>query len=400
MRPSRPRPAPWWSAASTYPSGSPARARAATSALVEPVEATTSTTRQTASGPSVRARATAARRSGGRVRSVHGFIVTVWPRCPATRLGVWLRRYRRARGPAPRAAPTSTPRRASSPTSSARLDEAVHAGSARAVEKQHAKGKQDRPRADRGAARRGLVRRARRAGPAPLARPSAWRRTGRTATAWSPATAPSTAARCACSPRTSRSSAARSGEVYGEKITKVMDLAMKTGCPIIGINECAGARIQEGVVSLGLYGEIFRRNVHASRRDPADQPDHGLLRRRRRLLPRGHRLHGHGRRDLEHVHHRPRRHQDRHRRGRHDGGARRRPHPQHQVGQRPLHGHRRGGRASSTSRRCSPTCRRTTSTTRPVVRRGRPTSRSRDVDRDARHADPRLRRTSPTTCTR
>ena len=54
------------------------------------------------------------------------------------------------------------------------------------------------------------------------------------------------------------------GEVYGEKIVKVMDLAIKTGCPIIGINEGAGARIQEGVVSLGLYGEIFRRNVHAS----------------------------------------------------------------------------------------------------------------------------------------
>ncbi len=54
------------------------------------------------------------------------------------------------------------------------------------------------------------------------------------------------------------------GEVYGEKITKVMDLAMKAGCPIVGINEGAGARIQEGVVSLGLYGEIFRRNVHAS----------------------------------------------------------------------------------------------------------------------------------------
>ncbi|HEU4568211.1 MAG TPA: acyl-CoA carboxylase subunit beta [Marmoricola sp.] len=54
------------------------------------------------------------------------------------------------------------------------------------------------------------------------------------------------------------------GQVYGEKICKVMDLAMKTGCPIIGINEGAGARIQEGVVSLGLYGEIFRRNVHAS----------------------------------------------------------------------------------------------------------------------------------------
>ncbi len=54
------------------------------------------------------------------------------------------------------------------------------------------------------------------------------------------------------------------GQVYGEKICKVMDLAIRTGCPIIGINEGAGARIQEGVVSLGLYGEIFKRNVHAS----------------------------------------------------------------------------------------------------------------------------------------
>jgi propionyl-CoA carboxylase beta chain len=54
------------------------------------------------------------------------------------------------------------------------------------------------------------------------------------------------------------------GEVYGEKIIKVMDLAMRTGCPIIGINEGGGARIQEGVVSLALYGEIFLRNTHAS----------------------------------------------------------------------------------------------------------------------------------------
>ncbi len=54
------------------------------------------------------------------------------------------------------------------------------------------------------------------------------------------------------------------GEVYGEKIVKVMDLAMKTGRPIIGINEGGGARIQEGVVSLGLYGEIFIRNTRAS----------------------------------------------------------------------------------------------------------------------------------------
>jgi propionyl-CoA carboxylase beta chain len=54
------------------------------------------------------------------------------------------------------------------------------------------------------------------------------------------------------------------GQVFGDKIVKVMDLAMKTGCPVIGINDSGGARIQEGVVSLGLYGEIFRRNVHAS----------------------------------------------------------------------------------------------------------------------------------------
>ena len=54
------------------------------------------------------------------------------------------------------------------------------------------------------------------------------------------------------------------GEVFGEKIVKVMDFAMKIGCPVIGLNDSGGARIQEGVVSLGLYGEIFRRNVLAS----------------------------------------------------------------------------------------------------------------------------------------
>jgi propionyl-CoA carboxylase beta chain len=54
------------------------------------------------------------------------------------------------------------------------------------------------------------------------------------------------------------------GEVYGEKIVKVMDLAIKIGCPMIGINDGGGARIQEGVVALGLYGEIFLRNVRSS----------------------------------------------------------------------------------------------------------------------------------------
>ncbi len=54
------------------------------------------------------------------------------------------------------------------------------------------------------------------------------------------------------------------GEVFGEKIVKVMDFAMKIGCPVVGLNDSGGARIQEGVVSLGLYGEIFMRNVRAS----------------------------------------------------------------------------------------------------------------------------------------
>jgi len=51
---------------------------------------------------------------------------------------------------------------------------------------------------------------------------------------------------------------------FGEKVCKIMDLAVRNGAPIIGLNDSGGARIQEGVVSLGSYGEIFKRNVHAS----------------------------------------------------------------------------------------------------------------------------------------
>ncbi len=54
------------------------------------------------------------------------------------------------------------------------------------------------------------------------------------------------------------------GEVFAEKIHKVMDLALSTGSPMIGLNDGAGARIQEGVVSLDSYGGIFHRNVQAS----------------------------------------------------------------------------------------------------------------------------------------
>ncbi len=53
-------------------------------------------------------------------------------------------------------------------------------------------------------------------------------------------------------------------EAYAEKICKVMDLAMKVGAPIIGLNDSGGARIQEGVAALGGYADIFLRNVLAS----------------------------------------------------------------------------------------------------------------------------------------
>src|SRR5690348_8389074 len=53
-------------------------------------------------------------------------------------------------------------------------------------------------------------------------------------------------------------------ETHAEKIVKIMDLAMKNGAPVIGLNDSGGARIQEGVVSLGGYADIFYRNVMAS----------------------------------------------------------------------------------------------------------------------------------------
>ena len=95
------------------------------------------------------------------------------------------------------------------------------------------------------------------------------------------------------------------GEVYGQKIVKVMDLALKTGCPVVGLNEGSGARIQEGIMGLAGYGEIFYRNVMSSGRHPADQPDPRAVRRRPRLLAGAHRLHVDGRPDLADVHHRP-----------------------------------------------------------------------------------------------
>ena len=53
-------------------------------------------------------------------------------------------------------------------------------------------------------------------------------------------------------------------EAHAEKICKIMDLALENGAPVVGLNDSGGARIQEGVVSLGGYADIFYRNVQAS----------------------------------------------------------------------------------------------------------------------------------------
>ena len=85
-------------------------------------------------------------------------------------------------------------------------------------------------------------------------------------------------------------------ETNAAKIVKIMDLAMKMGAPVVGLNDSGGARIQEGVLSLGGYADIFLRNTLASGVDPADLRDHGPVRRRRRVLAGDHRLQRHGRR--------------------------------------------------------------------------------------------------------
>ncbi|HET6561402.1 MAG TPA: acyl-CoA carboxylase subunit beta [Marmoricola sp.] len=144
-----------------------------------------------------------------------------------------------------------------------RLDEAVHAGSARAVEKQHAKGKMTaRERIERLFDEGSFVELDELARHRSTAFGLEKRRPYGDGVVTGYGTIDGRQV-CVFSQDFTVFGGSL-GEVYGEKITKVMDLAIKTGCPVIGINEGAGARIQEGVVSLGLYGEIFRRNVHAS----------------------------------------------------------------------------------------------------------------------------------------
>ena len=174
---------------------------------------------------------------------------------------------------------------------------------------------------------------------------------------------------------------------------KVMDLAVRMGCPIIGINDSGGARIQEGVVSLGGYADIFFRNVRASGVDPPDLGGHGPLRRRRRLQPGHHRLHLHGPRDEPHVHHGPRGHQDGDRRGRDDGGARRGPEPRHPLRRRATSPPTPSPSAWRWCASCCRSCPRTTSTPPPFLAHRRPVRPpgARAGDDRPRRADQALR---------
>ena len=332
VRSSRPRPAVWCSATTTSPSGAPCRARSATSALVDgaSVDAPRRPGRAASSAAIEPCRGVGGGRAG-RSRAL-----------PC--------RSRREEATPVSAEGTEVPDDIDIHTTAGkvadlerRLDEAVHAGLGEGGREAARQGQQDRPRADRRAARRGLVRRARRAGPAPL-------------------------------------DGLRPGETGAVR--------RRRGHRLRHHRRPSGVRVLPGLHHLRrLAGRGLRREDHQGdgprhqdrlpdhrhqrgrrrahpggrrlarplrrdlppqrarlRRHPADLADHGQLRGRPRLLPRGHRLHGHGRPDLGHVHHRSRRDQDGHRRGRHDGGPRRRAHAQHQVRQRPLHGHGRGRR--------------------------------------------------------
>ena len=204
-----------------------------------------------------------------------------------------------------------------------RSEQALPPGSERSVERQHERGKMLARERIELPARRGLVPRARHAGPPPCRRALDERPyTDGVITGWG--TVDGRKVFVFSQDFTVFGGAL--GEVFAEKIHKLMDLALKVGAPRHRPQRRRRCPHPGGRrVSLASYGGIFYRNVKASGVTPADLGDHGPVRRRRGLQPGHDRLHLHGRRDLVHVHHRPRRGEAGDRRGRHPAGARRRP---------------------------------------------------------------------------
>ena len=161
------------------------------------------------------------------------------------------------------------------------------------------------------------------------------------------------------------------GEVFAEKIHKLMDLALKVGAPVIGLNDGAGARIQEGVVS----PRQLRRHLLPQRAVAA-----ASSRRSRVILGpcAGGAVYSPAMTDFifmvretqPHVHHRPRRGEDGHRRGGHARRARRRDEPRVARAASPRSSAPTRRPASRTSASCSASCRRTTSRSRRRVETG------------------------------
>ena len=110
----------------------------------------------------------------------------------------------------------------------------------------------------------GTFEETRQAGPRTAAATSGWRSRLSTATASSPATGASTGGWRYVFAQDFTVFGGSLSEANAQKICKMMDLALKTGAPVIGLNDSGGARIQEGVVSLAGYAEIFLRNTLAS----------------------------------------------------------------------------------------------------------------------------------------
>ena len=130
-------------------------------------------------------------------------------------------------------------------------------------------------------------------------------------------------------------------ETNARKICKVMDLAVKMGAPVVGLND-SGRRAHPGGRRLARRLRRHLPPQHPRLRGRApDLRDHGALRGGRRLQPGHHRLQRHGEGHLVHVRDRPGRDQDRHPRGGDQGGAGRRHDPQPPLGGRPLRGRRR-----------------------------------------------------------
>ena len=115
-------------------------------------------------------------------------------------------------------------------------------------------------------------------------------------------------------------------EAFAEKICKVMDLALRNGAPVIGLNDSGGARIQEGVVSLGGYADIFLRNTLASGVIPQISAILGPCAGGAVYSPAITDFIVHGARHVVHVRDRAQRGEDGDARRRHDGAARRRRH--------------------------------------------------------------------------